>query len=52
MYNGWFILLGVLGRDFPVYATIPETSFNCSDKEVGFYADAETDCQVSTYEFV
>lgn len=37
---------GVPGVDFPVYSTIPRTTFSCRDVDGGYYADLETDCQV------
>ena len=38
---------GKPGVDFPVLSHIPRTSFNCRDVDSGYYADLETDCQVS-----
>jgi hypothetical protein len=38
-------LPGVPGRDFPVHATPPKTSFSCEVLDPGFYADIEADCQ-------
>lgn len=38
---------GVPGEDFPVYSTIPRTTFSCRDVDAGYYADLETDCQVN-----
>lgn len=40
--------------DYPVYATIPETSFSCKDQRYkGFFGDPATRCQVSlTFEIV
>lgn len=38
---------GVPGNDYPVYATVPQTSFNCKNHEwPGYYADVDTQCQV------
>jgi hypothetical protein len=39
---------GSPGTDFPVYNSIPVTSFNCLEhsKSAGFYADVEAQCQV------
>ncbi|XP_074593682.1 uncharacterized protein LOC141849314 [Brevipalpus obovatus] len=38
---------GQPGRDYPVLASIPRTSFNCENyKNGGFYGDPETGCQV------
>ena len=50
---------GSPGTDFPDLRSIPLTQFNCLDgggpgsqpggtRRPGFYADVETDCQVST----
>lgn len=39
-------LAGELGLDYPTYATIPDTSFTCSGKDTGYYADTEAGCQV------
>merc|ERR1711962_1755221 len=37
---------GVPGEDYPIYAEVPETSFDCSDKiDGGYYADPEAECQ-------
>lgn len=39
---------GKPGIDYPVYATIPETKFNCKDQRYkGFFGDPATECQVS-----
>lgn len=41
---------GVVGRpgiDFPVLVGIPQTGFNCRNYGNGYFADLETDCQVS-----
>ena len=45
---------GSPGTDFPDFRSIPLTSFNCLDggsqggtRRPGFYADVETQCQVS-----
>ncbi|XP_036143841.1 uncharacterized protein LOC105831498 isoform X2 [Monomorium pharaonis] len=36
--------------DYPAYATIPETKFNCKDQRYkGFFGDPETGCQVWHY---
>ncbi|XP_076357680.1 uncharacterized protein LOC143250674 [Tachypleus tridentatus] len=38
---------GEPGVDFPVFAEVPETEFQCSAQEhPGYYADPETKCQV------
>ncbi|KAK9880248.1 hypothetical protein WA026_010124 [Henosepilachna vigintioctopunctata] len=34
------------GKDYPVLARIPETTFTCLNLETGYYADLETRCQV------
>lgn len=42
--------LGVTGQpgvDFPALTTIPTTSFSCRGLKGGYYADLETNCQVS-----
>ncbi|GBP89859.1 hypothetical protein EVAR_62350_1 [Eumeta japonica] len=47
--DGWDIRLsipGEPGQDYPTLSGIPKTSFTCSDKAPGYYADVETDCQV------
>ncbi|XP_039759587.1 uncharacterized protein LOC120633445 [Pararge aegeria] len=59
--HGWDIRLAVPGQpgnDYPTLDSIPRTSFTCSGKEPGYYADVETNCQVfrvctfgSTYGF-
>ncbi|XP_066985510.1 uncharacterized protein [Macrobrachium rosenbergii] len=37
---------GIPGTDYPLYHTVPVTSFDCSTKEFGgYYADPETSCQ-------
>jgi len=38
---------GTPGEDYPIFSSVPRTSFTCSDKvEGGYYADMETGCQV------
>lgn len=37
---------GTPGEDFPVFNSIPRTSFSCGDKGLGYYADVDTGCQV------
>ncbi len=38
---------GTAGVDYPVYDTVPETSFKCEDQQTGgYYADEEGRCQV------
>ncbi|XP_045777304.1 putative uncharacterized protein DDB_G0282129 isoform X2 [Maniola jurtina] len=59
--HGWDIRLAVPGEpgnDYPTLDAIPRTSFTCSGKDPGYYADVETNCQVfrvctlgSTYSF-
>ena len=39
------ILLGEPEADYPIYNTVPETSFNCADHGDGIYADPEARCQ-------
>lgn len=44
------IYQGVVGRpgiDFPVMTNIPQTSFNCRKFGNGYFADLETECQVT-----
>jgi hypothetical protein len=37
---------GTPGEDYPIYAKIPDTSFNCEGRiEGGYYADTEARCQ-------
>ena len=39
--------LGVAGTDYSVYASVPETSFDCNVQEFpGIYSDTEAECQV------
>lgn len=41
---------GVVGRpgiDFPIFPKIPQTSFSCRNFGSGYFADLETDCQVT-----
>ncbi|XP_034835538.1 putative uncharacterized protein DDB_G0286901 isoform X2 [Maniola hyperantus] len=47
--HGWDIRLAVPGEpgnDYPTLDAIPRTSFTCSGKDPGYYADVETNCQV------
>ncbi|XP_017013182.3 uncharacterized protein [Drosophila takahashii] len=38
---------GVAGVDYPVYAQVPRTNFDCSQQPLpGYYADIEAQCQV------
>lgn len=38
------------GIDYPNYAEIPETSFDCTEQRYkGFFGDPETNCQVWHY---
>lgn len=41
-------LPGVPGHDFPIYHSVPETSFSCHNVPAvpGMYANPETGCQV------
>ncbi|KAK9880266.1 hypothetical protein WA026_010140 [Henosepilachna vigintioctopunctata] len=51
---------GLPGVDYPIYADIPSTSFQCEQQSYpGYYADVETQCQVfhicannRTYDFL
>ena len=38
---------GVAGPDYPVYSSVPNTGFDCSQQEFpGIYTDTQADCQV------
>ena len=38
---------GVPGQDYPIYAEVPETGFECDGQvDGGYYADPEAECQV------
>ncbi|UYV60976.1 hypothetical protein LAZ67_1002973 [Cordylochernes scorpioides] len=37
---------GRAGKDYPTLHVIPKTSFSCSGRAQGYYADTETSCQV------
>ena len=38
---------GEAGVDYPVYASVPDTSFSCENRvSGGYYGDTETACQV------
>lgn len=38
---------GEPGQDYPIFGTIPSTSFRCSQQQwPGYYADVEARCQV------
>ncbi|XP_047494055.1 formin-like protein 5 [Penaeus chinensis] len=39
---------GTPHKDFPMYATIPDTTFSCNDRITGYYADTEARCQKIT----
>ena len=40
-------ILGIAGTDYSVYASVPETGFDCNAQEfAGIYSDTEADCQV------
>ncbi|CAG2102958.1 unnamed protein product [Medioppia subpectinata] len=47
--SGWTLedaLPGVPGTDYPTFATIPKTAFDCKTHQwPGYYADVETQCQ-------
>ena len=39
---------GVAGTDYPVYSSVPDTGFDCSQQQwPGIYTDTEAACQVS-----
>ena len=41
-------LQGTPGEDYPIFGVIPRTTFSCRDQQwPGYYADIETQCQVS-----
>ncbi|XP_075216020.1 uncharacterized protein LOC142321645 [Lycorma delicatula] len=40
------LAFGKAGVDYPIYHTIPKTSFSCNNLSPGYYADKETRCQV------
>lgn len=42
---------GVPGVDYPIYHSVPETSFSCAHVPVhpGMYANVETGCQVKVF---
>ncbi|CAL4108615.1 unnamed protein product, partial [Meganyctiphanes norvegica] len=42
-------IIGIGGKDYPIYRTIPETSFTCEGRIPGYYADPETQCQAWHY---
>lgn len=42
-------MIGKANVDFPALPNIPNTGFNCKKVPTGYYADLETDCQVSYY---
>ncbi|GAB6029712.1 hypothetical protein CHUAL_005434 [Chamberlinius hualienensis] len=37
---------GVEGRDYPIFASVPPTSFSCNGRAIGLYGDVEARCQV------
>ncbi|XP_064103410.1 probable cyclin-dependent serine/threonine-protein kinase DDB_G0292550 [Macrobrachium nipponense] len=37
---------GIPGRDYPIFAFVPSTGFNCRGRMPGYYADTQTGCQV------
>ena len=41
-----FSHLGIPGIDYPIYSSVPPTSFLCDGQvEGGYYADVEAECQ-------
>ena len=39
---------GVGGTDYPLYSSVPDTGFDCSEQEYpGIYTDTQADCQVT-----
>lgn len=48
--NDYEVYQGIVGRpgiDFPVLKRIPKTTFDCRKHGSGYFADTETDCQVT-----
>merc|ERR1712183_72868 len=40
------VIPGVPGEDYPIYSTVPDTSFDCRGRfDGGYYGDPEADCQ-------
>ena len=38
---------GTPGEDYPIFSSVPSTSFSCADKDAGgYFADMEAGCQV------
>lgn len=37
---------GTPGHDFPILNAVPDTTFDCLQKQHGYYADVDTACQV------
>lgn len=50
-YEAYQGVLGRAGVDFPVLTGIPNTNFKCRDVGNGYFADLDTDCQVSDSHF-
>lgn len=49
-YDGSLVdtIPGKAGKDYPAYAEVPKTTFNCHGRTPsGYFADVETDCQVN-----
>ncbi|ODM98697.1 hypothetical protein Ocin01_07985 [Orchesella cincta] len=44
--NGVNVIPGEAEVNYPIYSTIPKSSFSCIGRPVGFYADTELRCQV------
>ena len=43
---------GVAGTDYPVYNSVPDTGFDCSQQEFpGIYTDTLADCQVGVRDY-
>ena len=48
IYYFFIYSLGVAGTDYSVYASVPETGFDCNAQEfAGIYSDTEAECQVT-----
>ncbi|XP_067615622.1 RNA-binding protein 14 [Eurosta solidaginis] len=48
-YNGegdYSAIPGVPAVDYPIYAQVPQTNFDCAQQLPGYYSDVEAQCQV------
>ncbi|XP_076069336.1 uncharacterized protein LOC143041396 [Oratosquilla oratoria] len=39
-------IFGIAGQDYPTFAHVPQTSFECENRLPGIYADQEAACQL------